>query len=27
MVGDAPQHFSDVMGTVTGKEGTAKGGN
>jgi Flp pilus assembly secretin CpaC len=27
MVGDAPGHFSDVMGTVTGKEATAKGGN
>jgi Flp pilus assembly secretin CpaC len=25
MVGDAPQHFSDVMSTVTGKEATAKG--
>ena len=27
MVGDAPSHFSDVMGTVTGKASTAKGGN
>jgi len=26
MVGDAPSHFSDVMGTVTGKAATAKGG-
>ena len=25
MVGDAPGHFSDVMGTVTGKASTAKG--
>ena len=25
MVGDAPQHFSDVMNTVTGKASTAKG--
>lgn len=25
MVGDAPQHFSDVMNTVTGKVATAKG--
>lgn len=25
MVGDAPNHFSDVMGTVTGKAGAAKG--
>ena len=25
MVGDAPAHFSDVMGTVTGKAATAKG--
>lgn len=27
MVGDAPTHFADVMGTVTGKSATAKGGN
>lgn len=27
MVGDAPNHFTDVMTTVTGKEATAKGGN
>jgi Pilus formation protein N terminal region len=27
MVGDAPGHFQDVMTTVTGKAGTAKGGN
>lgn len=27
MVGDAPNHFSEVMGTVTGKEATAKGSN
>ncbi len=25
MVGDAPQHFSDVMNTVTGKAATSKG--
>jgi hypothetical protein len=25
MVGDAPQHFSDVLGTVTAKSQTAKG--
>lgn len=25
MVGDAPNHFSEVMTTVTGKEATAKG--
>jgi ribosomal protein L24E len=27
MVGDAPQHFSDVMNTVAGKQQTARGGN
>ncbi len=27
MVGDAPNHFTDVMTTVTGKEATAKGSN
>lgn len=27
MVGDAPQHFADVMGTVTAKAQTAKGSN
>lgn len=27
MVGDAPNHFTDVMTTVAGKEATAKGSN
>ena len=27
MVGDAPNHFTDVMATVTGKDATSKGGN
>ncbi len=27
MVGDAPNHFNEVMSTVTGMERTAKGGN